>query len=113
MMKINRNLKKLLGLGFCVLVVVGFLIMGVQGKSGDIPGTKPTGCDCHIDTTDPSVIITVTGLPVEYVPSTTYPLTITVSGGAPGTEGGFNLDVTGGTLSSSDPNCSCSRFWGC
>jgi hypothetical protein len=46
----------------------------------------------------------MTGQPPEYTPLMKYTLTITVSGGPLSTKGGFNLEVSAGTLSTSDIN---------
>jgi hypothetical protein len=104
MLKISKKIKKISGLGFCIVIVIIMVVTGVLGKSSDMYDTAQTGCTCHDANPDASVIITVTGFPVEYTPSTTYPVTITVSGGAAGVEGGFNLEVSAGTLSTSDTN---------
>ncbi|UCE37090.1 MAG: hypothetical protein JSW00_16615 [Thermoplasmata archaeon] len=104
MLRMNRNLKKICGLGFCIVIAMVMAVWGVKGKSSDMYDAAQTGCTCHDANPDVSVIITVTGFPAEYTPSTTYPITITVSGGASGTQGGFNLEVSAGTLSTSDSN---------
>ncbi|UCE73220.1 MAG: hypothetical protein JSV56_09305 [Methanomassiliicoccales archaeon] len=104
MFRTNGNLKKICGLGFCIVIVIIMAVWDVQGKSSSIYDVAQTGCTCHDTNPNSSVIITVTGFPAEYTPLTTYPVTITVSGGASGTQGGFNLEVSAGTLSTSDTN---------
>ena len=62
-----------------------------NGKMGN------TNCgQCH--GTAGSVTFTLTGYPTEYTPGTTYGLTLELTGGQPGTKGGFSLIVSKGTF---------------
>ena len=54
------------------------------------------GCGCHSNA--PSVTISE-NFPSSYTPGQTYSIQITVSGGASGTNGGFNVEVDKGTFS--------------
>ncbi len=77
----------------------------VLAKAGGYFDSAQTGCgSCHGDTEDMTIIITLTGLPASYTPDQTYPLTLSVSGGTGTSEGAFNLEVSAGTLSTTDPN---------
>jgi hypothetical protein len=75
----------------------------VDAKSGGIENKAVDGCgNCHGSTASGSVLITLNGLDSTYTPSQTYALSLSVSGGAAGTQGGFNLEVSAGTLSTTD-----------
>ncbi|MFQ5910154.1 MAG: choice-of-anchor V domain-containing protein, partial [Thermoplasmata archaeon] len=90
-----------------VLVLALASVLGVlvaANSDGRFNSYSDLGCACHGALSSPTVLTVITGLPVQYTPGMTYPITITVSGGpAPGSggtnaEGGFNLHISAGTL---------------
>ncbi|HJM19995.1 MAG TPA: choice-of-anchor V domain-containing protein [Candidatus Thalassarchaeaceae archaeon] len=89
----------------CLLLIVG---PAAIGESNGISGVGvDNGCVCHGGgTQDAEVSVSLTGLPDgEFSPGSTYPLTLTITGGPNSTgtnNGGFNLRATGGILSPSD-----------
>ena len=59
-----------------------------------------SGCGggyCHGSNTN--AVVSMSGQPASYTPGQTYTLSISVTGGASATQGGFSLDVSTGTLS--------------
>ncbi len=89
--------------GQAILVIIALSIMVVlpasaytSGKMGN--ATSCGGGSCH-GASDPGVSVSITGLPVEYVPDQVYPLTISVASVIATTMGGFSLEVSQGTLS--------------
>jgi hypothetical protein len=90
-------------IGF-IITVITMVVFSVGGFSTGRYDRAKTGCECHSSTADPTVIVSMTGQPTEYIPFQAYQLTITVSGGPSSTNGGFNLEISAGTLSSIDPN---------
>ena len=69
------------------------------GNSNGIYGSG-TGCGggyCHGSNTN--AIVSMSGQPASYTPGQSYTLSISVTGGASGNNGGFSLDVSKGTLS--------------
>ncbi|MEE9150421.1 MAG: choice-of-anchor V domain-containing protein, partial [Thermoplasmata archaeon] len=108
MIKMRRNVKKICGLGFCVIVVLLFVFVGVNGSTNGRWDRAQIGCgaapnSCH-KVADPLITVGISGLPPEYTPLQTYMLTISSVGGPGGDLGGFNLQVDFGTLSTTDPN---------
>ncbi len=100
-MSANSKRVKLMAL---VLGFVSFAaIAGVAARSTGITGQSQAGATCHSATPDPTVSVTITGIPASYLPGNNYPLTISLSGG-PTAGGGFDLSVTAGMLTTSDPN---------
>ncbi|MFQ5999808.1 MAG: choice-of-anchor V domain-containing protein [Candidatus Bathyarchaeia archaeon] len=84
-----------------VLVSMSLLIVaGAYAYSGGKTGKSDTGCGgCHGGSPGPATTVTISGLPGAYEPGKTYSLTVTVtSTDVPGTDGGFDLSVTAGTL---------------
>lgn len=86
--------------------VVTVLVLGTalgSLDSGAFSGGKfdvtTTGCFCHCGSASAEVVPAIAGLPGSWVPATTYPLTVSFTGGpgfAPGARsnvGGFNLLV--------------------
>lgn len=90
------------------LILVGISILAFAGnvyasESGS-KGYSQTGCTCH-GAASPQATVTTTGIPDQYVPGDTYLLTVSViSTTVSGDSGGFDLSVTTGTLSATDPN---------
>jgi hypothetical protein len=106
--------KKLLNLFVMLAIFVFFvtliLLVDVKGNEGGIttiddPLLSQDGCWCHDTDSDPTVILSLDGLPMEYEPTQTYRFTLAVSGGpaeysgGSNAKGGFNLNVSGGALS--------------
>jgi hypothetical protein len=104
MMKFSRKYKSVIASLAFVIIVLSSAILVVQGFNTGRFDRAKTGCDCHSLTADPTVSVNITGLPAEYTPDLAYPLIVTVSGGPPTTTGGFNLEVSAGTLDTSDIN---------
>jgi hypothetical protein len=102
-MKKYKNKKLISGLSL-VLITTILVITSVVGYPTGINDRAKTGCECHALSADPSVTVLMTGQPPEYTPLSAYTLTITVSGGPVSTQGGFNLEISAGLLSSSDIN---------
>ncbi len=75
----------------------------VMARSGGVSGYSISGATCHEPNPDPGVTVTITGIPASYTPGNSYPLQVSVSGNPPN-GGGFDLSVTAGTLTTSDPN---------
>lgn len=91
----------------CISLFAGNAVLaesdGISGVSVD------NGCVCHGGGSSNAAISSqLSGLPTgEYTPGETYELTLAIIGGpdAAGTNaGGFNLRVTGGTITPSDAN---------
>jgi len=90
-------------LGAPILGILSFaMLTGVNATSTGKIGQSQVGATCHSSTPDSGVSVMVSGIPSTYQPGTSYPLTTYVSG-SPGTGGGFDLSVTRGTLSTTDP----------
>ncbi len=74
---------------------------GVEGFSGRVADCS----SCHVASdAAPPAQVTIEGLPSQWETNTTYPLTVTVTGGppalpAPQPQGGFELEVSAGSLS--------------
>ena len=75
-----------------LLTSVAPLSMGKQNGKFSSGG----GCSCHYGG---SATASMTGQPASYTAGQSYTLSISVSGGVSGTNGGFSLDVDKGTLS--------------
>ncbi|UCG69371.1 MAG: hypothetical protein JSV09_16600, partial [Thermoplasmata archaeon] len=104
---LSKKLKKICGLGFLAMTVMTIVFFDVGANSGGRFDRAQTGCSCHSDINsnpDPSVNITLIGLPAQYTPLATYSLTINVSGGVGTERGGYNLEVSAGTLINPGPN---------
>ncbi|MCK4456108.1 MAG: Ig-like domain-containing protein [Thermoplasmata archaeon] len=88
-----------------VLALVGIVGYVVDANETGIFDQYGDGCTCHsaLPTTPPAQV-DITGLPVQYTPDMVYVITVTVSEGPPpgsggnNAEGGFNLNVSAGTL---------------
>lgn len=86
-----------------LLVAAGAFAVAVPIQASDSGVLPPQGCTCHSASADGEVQITVTGFPEVYTPDEVYPLTIVGEGPVVGSGGGLSMDVTKGTLASSDP----------
>jgi hypothetical protein len=96
--------KKITGISILIVVLMMSMIFSAWGYSDGRWDRAQTGCECHSSTADPTVTADISGIPTDYTPSQTYPLTVTVSGGPATPEGGFNLEVSQGVLSTTDLN---------
>ena len=97
----RRSKIRLLAIAACVFVIG--MTVGVEAREAGISGQSQIGCTCH-GASSLSVVVTITGIPASYMQATIYPLTVSVSGGPATPNGGFDLSVTAGTLTTSDPN---------
>jgi hypothetical protein len=91
-------------LTFSVVAIALLALAFVPVDRTSASPSRETPCgNCHDVGAD--TLMTVTGLPAEYTPSTTYTITITVDdlNGANG-ENGFYLTIDAGTLSNPGPN---------
>ncbi len=85
-----------------ILGTLSFMILaGANAHGYGMTGRSQNGATCHSATSNSGVVVRINGIPSTYQPGTSYPLTISVSGG-PGAGGGFDLSVSKETLSSSD-----------
>lgn len=106
----KRHLTKITLLAIS-LTFVALLVINVGAYSSGITGNSQTGCTpCHGSEADSGTTVSITGLPNQFTPEETYLLTVnvtstTVSGG----NGGFDLSVTAGTLSTTDLNAQISN----
>jgi hypothetical protein len=104
-MRRNRRFsKKMYFVSVLAIVISISMIFSAWGYSGGRWDRAKTGCECHSQTADPTVSVDITGLPAEYMPGQSYLLTITVSGGSITAKGGFNLEISSGTLAPVDDN---------
>ncbi len=103
------NRKSMIG-----IALLGIMLLGTSGIQAEQDGITNVlgGCACHSPTAEPSVTVTLTGLPETYDPGEVYNLTITIVGGPEAHSGGnnslggFNIIATGGTFSSVDEKTS-------
>lgn len=105
MLRISKRMRIVCGLVLCLVLITAFVLYDVVGQSGGKFDRAQLGCGngCH-GPEDPTIIVSISGLPAEYLPSQTYPLVVSVSGGPATNRGGFNLEVTAGSLSTTDGN---------
>ena len=86
-----------------VLIFVLLLLLGssplTQGNSSGVYN-QSSGCNCHSQSGTPAATVTMTGQPTQYTAGATSTLSISVSNGISGNNGGFSLEVDKGTLSS-------------
>ncbi len=85
------------------ILLVMLLLLSVAPLSEGNAGGKYNqsgGCSCHANTGTPAASVSISGHPVSYTAGSTYTLTISVTGGVSGTDGGFSLDINKGSLSS-------------
>ena len=83
------------------VIILSFLLLAVSGanlvdanSSGKYQSAS--GCSCHYGG---SATVSMSGQPTTYTVGQTYTLSISVSGGVSGSNGGFSLEVDKGTLS--------------
>ncbi len=82
-----------------VLILLFSMTPLTSGNSNGIynAGTGCGGSYCHGSNTN--AVVSMSGQPGNYTAGQTYTLSISVTGGASSTQGGFSLDVSKGTLS--------------
>ncbi|MFL2961705.1 MAG: choice-of-anchor V domain-containing protein, partial [Candidatus Poseidoniaceae archaeon] len=82
-----------------VLILLFSMAPLTSGSSNGIynQGSGCGGGYCHGSNTN--AVVSMSGQPASYTPGQTYTLSISVTGGASATQGGFSLDVSTGTLS--------------
>lgn len=81
-----------------MVLVASSLSIGVLARSNGIEGYSQGCGPCHDRPVPTGVTVDVVGIPPTYTPSQTYTITITANGGPAGTSGGFDMNVTAGTL---------------
>ncbi len=101
----ERYLTQIILLAMSLAFVV-FLVVSAGANSDGVTGKSKTGCKpCHAASADLGTTVSITGLPSQFTPGETYLLNVTVtSTTVSGSNGGFDLSVTAGTLSTTDPN---------
>ena len=82
-----------------VLILLFSMAPLTSGSSNGIynSGSGCGGGYCHGSNTN--AVVSMSGQPASYTPGQSYTLSISVTGGASGNNGGFSLDVSKGTLS--------------
>lgn len=86
---------------FALTVVLAFLLSTIPLTEGNSNGiyNQSGGCSCHSQSGSSAATVSLTGLPTQYTAGTTSTLTISVTNGVSGSDGGFSLEVSHGTLS--------------
>ena len=87
-----------------LLLLVGSSITQVSARPTGISNVQ-FGCTCHSSSATEGVVVTLDGVPDNYLSGESFTFTITITGGpSQGAEnyGGFNLVASGGTLSPFD-----------
>jgi hypothetical protein len=87
-----------------LLLLVGSSITQVSARPTGISNVQ-FGCTCHSSSATEGVVVTLDGVPDNYISGESFTFTITITGGpAQGAEnyGGFNLDASAGTLAPFD-----------
>lgn len=108
----NLRIPRPLGIAAVALLLVGGTVVYAAGARSDgIFDRAQDGCGgmgCHLGMADADVELQLDGLPSSWVVNTTYELTVAI-GGSPRpvlpthqNEGGFNLEVSAGTLAVPD-----------
>jgi hypothetical protein len=80
-----------------LVVCLALIRMSMSSYSNGITGASTAGCSCHGQPTT-TTVITVTGLPTNYVNGQAYSVTLTISN-ASKVAGGFDLNFSAGTVS--------------
>ena len=89
---------KLLPLSLVLLLLLSMAPLTTGNSNGIYnSGSGCGGGYCHGSNTN--AVVSMSGQPASYTPGQTYTLSISVTGGASATQGGFSLDVSTGTLS--------------
>ena len=74
------------------------LVPAIQGYQNGVYN-QASGCGCHSQTGTTPASIGISGLPSSYDVNKLYQITVSVSGGVSGSNGGFSLEVDKGVLS--------------
>jgi len=86
-----------------VVILVLLVLLGTspltQGYSSGVYN-RSSGCGCHSQSGSTAATVSLTGHPAQYTAGATSTLSISVSNGVSGTNGGFSLEVDKGSLSS-------------
>ena len=80
------------------LATLLLLVPAIQGYENGVYN-QASGCGCHSQTGTTPASVSISGLPSSYDVNKLYQLTVSVSGGVQGSNGGFSLEVDKGTLS--------------
>ena len=80
------------------MVSMLLLVPAIQGYENGVYN-QASGCGCHSQTGTTPASVSISGLPSSYDVNKLYQLTVSVSGGVQGSNGGFSLEVDKGTLS--------------
>lgn len=99
-------MNRVIGIGmyrkvFITFLVFAFLVSSIpltEGYSNGIQN-RSNGCSCHSQSGSTGATVGMSGLPSQYTAGSTTTLTISVSGGPSGSDGGFSLEVSQGSLS--------------
>ena len=84
-----------------VLLVSLLLLSVVPLTEGNSAGkqSQSSGCSCHSQSGSTAATVSISGHPASYTPGSTYTLSISATGGVSGTDGGFSLEASHGSLS--------------
>ena len=74
------------------------LVPAIQGYQNGVYN-QASGCGCHSQTGTTPASVGISGLPSSYDVNKLYQITVSVSGGVSGSNGGFSLEVDKGVLS--------------
>lgn len=88
---------------FASLALAGLLALAVPTFASDKGVAPPQGCTCHSDNPAAAVQVLVEGWPAVYKPLESYALNVSAVGDVAGVKGGFSVEVSKGSLSSTDP----------
>ena len=80
------------------MVSMLLLVPAIQGYENGVYN-QASGCSCHSQTGTTPASVSISGLPSSYDVNKLYQITVSVSGGVQGSNGGFSLEVDKGTLS--------------
>ena len=80
------------------MVSMLLLVPAIQGYENGVYN-QASGCGCHSQTGTTPASVSISGLPSSYDVNKLYQITVSVSGGVQGSNGGFSLEVDKGTLS--------------
>ncbi len=83
---------------FCAAIIVAMIafIPPIEGSSSGIHSQASQGCGCHSSSSTPTLNH---NFPTTYTGGQVYSIQISVTGGVSGSNGGFNVEVDKGTMS--------------
>ena len=87
-----------------VIILLCIFLLSLAAPLNNAKNTGMSGnthCNCH--GTSGSVTFTLTGHPLEYTPGNTYSLSLELTGGQTGTDGGFSFIASKGTFTNVGP----------